>query len=142
MADRRRVPAGARGLPLVYYLLPLVAALGVLLVDEFYQRRHHVVQWGNAFGTLTTAVAPKLLAVFTLLAGAVLMFSGATPSQPERVAWLSRILPLAVLEGSHFIGSLVGFGLLIVAWGLARRLDAAYYLAVGGLVPGLASRRS
>ena len=76
----------------IYYLLPLVAALGVLLVDEFYQRRHHVVQWGNAFGTLTTAVAPKLLAVFTLLAGAVLMFSGATPSEPDarRVARAHR----------------------------------------------------
>ena len=121
---------------LVYYLLPLVAALGVLLVDEFYQRRHHVVQWGNAFGTLTTAVAPKLLAVFTLLAGAVLMFSGATPSEPSRVALISHLLPLVVLEGSHFVGSLVGFGLLIVAWGLARRLDAAYYLAVSGLAVG------
>src|SRR5215212_3304343 len=124
---------------LVYYLLPLVAALGVLLVDEFNQRRHHVVQWGNAFGTLTTAVAPKLLAVFTLLAGAVLMFSGATPSEPARVALVSRIFPLVVLEGSHFVGSLVGFGLLIVAWGLARRLDAAYFLAVVGLVIGFVS---
>jgi phosphatidylglycerol lysyltransferase len=123
----------------VYYLLPLVAALGVLLVDEFYQRRHHVVQWGNAFGTLTAAVAPKLLAVFTLLAGAVLMFSGATPAEPARMAWLARIVPLVVLEGSHFIGSLVGFGLLIVAWGLARRLDAAYYLAVPGLMVGCAA---
>jgi phosphatidylglycerol lysyltransferase len=121
---------------LVYYLLPLVVALGVLLVDEFYQRRHHVVQWGNAFGTLTAAVAPKLLAVFTLLAGAVLMFSGATPSEPARLAFISRVFPLAVLESSHFIGSLVGFGLLIVAWGLARRLDAAYYLAIAGLVLG------
>jgi len=121
---------------LVYYLLPLIVALGVLLVDEFNQRRHHVVQWGNAFGTLTAAVAPKLLAVFTLLAGAVLMFSGATPSEPTRVAWLLRVVPLAVIEGSHFMGSLVGFGLLIVAWGLARRLDAAYYLAIAGLILG------
>ena len=46
-------------------------------------------------------------------------------------------MPLALLEGSHFIGSLAGFGLLIVAWGLSRRLDAAYYLAVAGLVLGL-----
>ncbi len=65
------------------------------------------------------------------------MFSGATPSEPDRIAWLSRMVPLAALEGSHFIGSLAGFGLLIVAWGLSRRLDAAYYLAVGGLVLGL-----
>ena len=121
---------------LVYYLFPLVVALAVLLVDEFNQRRHHVVQWGNAFGTLTAAIAPKLLAVFTLLAGAVLMFSGATPAEPGRLAWVTRLVPLAVVESWHFIGSLVGFGLLIVAWGLARRLDAAYYLALGGLVLG------
>jgi phosphatidylglycerol lysyltransferase len=121
----------------IYYLLPLVVAMAVLLVDEFQQRRHQVVQWGNAFGTLTASVAPKLLAVFTLLAGAVLMFSGATPGETERIAWLSRIVPLPVLEISHFVASLVGFGLLVVSWGLARRLDAAYYLAVAGLLVGM-----
>ncbi len=121
----------------IYYLLPLVVALGVLLVDEFQQRRHQVVQWGNAFGTLTASVAPKLLAVFTLLAGAVLMFSGATPGEAERLAWLSHIVPLPVLEVSHFVASLVGFGLLVVSWGLARRLDAAYYVAIGGLLLGM-----
>jgi phosphatidylglycerol lysyltransferase len=42
-----------------------------------------------------------------------------------------------VLEGSHFLGTLAGFSLLIVAWGLARRLAAAYCFAVGGLVLGL-----
>ena len=47
-----------------------------------------------------------------------------------RLAWLDALLPLPVIEVSHFVGSLVGFGLLVVAWGLARRLDAAYYLAV------------
>lgn len=121
---------------LIYYLVPLGIALVILLVDEFYQRRHQVLQWGNAFGTLTASVAPKLLAVFTLLAGAVLMFSGATPAHVHRIAWLTRIVPLPVLEISHFVGSLVGFGLLVVSWGLARRLDAAYYLAVIGLVIG------
>ncbi len=123
----------------IYYLGPLAIALGVLLVDEFYQRRHQVLQWGNAFGTFTASLAPKLLAVFTLLAGAVLMFSGATPSSIERVAWLARFLPLPVIEASHFAGSLVGFGLLVVSWGLARRLEAAYHLAVLGLLLGLAT---
>jgi hypothetical protein len=39
----------------VYYLVPLAVALVVLTIDEFYQRRHLVGQWGNAFGTLTTS---------------------------------------------------------------------------------------
>jgi phosphatidylglycerol lysyltransferase len=123
----------------IYYLAPLVLALLVLLVDEFYQRRHQVLQWGNAFGTFTTSLAPKLLAVFTLLAGAVLMFSGATPANVERVSWLARFLPLPVIEASQFAGSLIGFGLLVVSWGLARRLEAAYHVAVLGLLLGIAT---
>ena len=123
----------------VYYLVPLAVALVVLTIDEFYQRRHHVGQWGNAFGTLTTSVTPKLLAVFTMLGGAVLMFSGATPTSAGRLAWVNAIVPLPVIEVSHFVGSLVGFGLLVVAWGLARRLDAAYVLGAGGLAVGIAT---
>jgi phosphatidylglycerol lysyltransferase len=123
---------------LIYYLAPLAVALVVLIVDEFYQRRHVMVQWGNAFGTLTTSIAPKLLAVFMMLGGAVLMFSGATPSAAGRVAWVNSFVPLPIIELSHFVGSLVGFGLLIVAWGLARRLDAAYFLGVSGLIVGIA----
>jgi phosphatidylglycerol lysyltransferase len=121
----------------IYYLLPLGVALGVLTIDEFYQRRHAVGQWGNAFGTLTMAVAPKLLAVFMMLGGAVLMFSGATPTAAGRLAWVNAFVPLPVIELSHFVGSVVGFGLLVVAWGLARRLDAAYVLGCIGLVVGI-----
>lgn len=123
----------------VYYLGPLAVALGVLVIDEVYHRRHAVVQWGNAFGTLTAAVAPKLIAVFTMLAGAVLLVSGATPARPLRLALLDTFLPLAVIEAAHFAGSLIGFGLLVVAWGLGRRLESAYELAAAGLVGGMAA---
>jgi phosphatidylglycerol lysyltransferase len=120
-----------------YYLLPLVAALAVLLVDEFYHRRHHVVQWGNAFGTLTESLAPKLFAVFTMLAGAVLMLSGAVPSSSARMAWLATYVPLPVVEAAHFASSMGGFALLVASWGLARRLRPAYALAVAGLAIGI-----
>jgi phosphatidylglycerol lysyltransferase len=123
----------------IYYLAPLVIALGVLIVDEATQRRHQVVQWGNAFGTLTTSLAPKLLAVFTMLSGAVLLFSGATPAVAGRLRWLSSLLPLPLVEAAHLVGSLAGFGLLLAAWGLARRLEVAYRLAVGGLILGMAA---
>ena len=122
---------------LIYYLVPLVAALVVLTIDEFYQRRHVVGQWGNAFGTMTTSLAPKLLAVFMMLAGAVLMFSGATPTSIGRLARLNAFIPLPLIELSHFVASLVGFGLLVVAWGLARRLEAAYAFGTVGLVVGI-----
>jgi phosphatidylglycerol lysyltransferase len=121
----------------VYYLLPLTAALALLVANEVQERRAQIAWLGGALGTVTRAVAPRLLAAFTFLGGAILLFSGATPSAPGRVAWLSDFLPLPLLEASHFLGSLVGVGLLIVSRGVWRRLDVAYYLAALGLVLGI-----
>ncbi len=50
---------------------------------------------------------------------------------------LGRLLPLGVIESSHFIGSLVGAALLLLSQGLARRLDAAFYLTAGGVAVGI-----
>jgi phosphatidylglycerol lysyltransferase len=114
-------------------------ALALLVTDEVRERRAEIAWLGGALGTVTRAVAPRLLAAFTFLAGAVLLFSGATPSAPGRVAWIAGFLPLPLLEISHFLGSLVGVGLLLVSRGVWRRLDAAYYLAALGLVLGIAA---
>ncbi len=123
----------------VYYLLPLTVALLVLVVDELRQHHGPARQAAAFLGWLSEEITPRVLAVFTFLAGASLLFSGATPAPPGRLAWLARLLPLAVVEASHFLGSLVGAGLLLVSRGLSLRLDAAYYLAAGGLVLGIAA---
>ena len=122
---------------LIYYLLPLVAAMIVLLVDELSERRERVARLGAMVGRITNAVAPKLLAAFTFGAGALLLFSGATPELHSRMAWLARFFPLSLLEASHFVGSLVGVALLLLSHGVARRLDAAYYFTCIGLVAGI-----
>ena len=64
----------------VYYLLPLAVALIVLVADEVRQRRAHVARVGARLGRLTERLTPRVLAVFTFLAGVVLLFSGATPA--------------------------------------------------------------
>lgn len=121
----------------IYYLVPLGCALLVLIFDEASQRRHQVVQWGNAFGTLTAAVAPKLLAVFAMLAGAVQLASAASPGASDRLVWVSRLVPLAVVEMAHFGAALAGVITLFAAWGLARRLAGGYRLAIATLSAGL-----
>lgn len=124
---------------ILYYLIPLAAALAILVADEVRLRRHHFARWSGAFGALTRQLAPKLLAVFVFLAGALLLFSGATPAARGRISWLNEFLPLAVTETSHFLGSVVGVGLLVVSHGVARRLDVSYYFAVAGLGIGIAA---
>jgi phosphatidylglycerol lysyltransferase len=67
----------------------------------------------------------------------VLLFSGATRSVLSRLAWLNLLLPLPVIEASHFLASAVGVLLLFVARGLWRRLDAAWLLAALLLAAGI-----
>jgi phosphatidylglycerol lysyltransferase len=79
---------------------------------------------------------PRLYAAAAFVAGAVLLVSGATPRLTERMVWLRRLVPLPVVEGSHFLGSVVGAALLVVAGGLAERLDGAWAMSVVLLAAG------
>ncbi len=101
----------------------------MLIVDEARQRRAQVARTGAWLGRLAERGAPRLLATGTFLSGVVLLFSGATPAAPGRLDLVNRVLPLGVIETSHFVGSIAGAGLLVLSQGLARRLDAAYYLS-------------
>jgi len=123
----------------VYYLLPLTVALVVLVADELSQRRTQAAQVGAAFDWLTEQLTPRVLAVFTFLAGVVLLFSGATPAAEGRLVLLDRLVPLGIIEASHFLGSIAGAALLLLSQGLARRLDAAWGLTVAAIVAGIAA---
>lgn len=123
----------------VYYLLPLVLALGLLVGDEVRLRRQQAERVRALFGALEQELTPRLLAVFTFLGGVVLLWSGATPAAHGRLGWLARLLPLGIVELSHFAGSLLGVGLLLLSRGIARRLDASFYLVAAGLGLGIAA---
>ncbi|MGE0815398.1 MAG: bifunctional lysylphosphatidylglycerol flippase/synthetase MprF [Vicinamibacterales bacterium] len=112
----------------IYYLLPFGLALVGLVIDEGRQRRAHLGEAGRWLSGVAGELAPRILAASSFFSGAVLLFSGATPALPGRLMWLDRLLPLGVIEASHFLASVVGAALIVLAQGLARRLDAAYYL--------------
>ena len=113
----------------VYYLLPLAVALVGLVADEVRQRRAHA-------RARRRRARPADRAADAARAG------GRSPSSPAwcccsrarrrrragRLELLDRVLPLGVIEASHFLGSVAGAALLMLSQGLARRLDAAYYL--------------
>ena len=121
----------------VYYLMPLTVALMGLLVDDVHERRGQAARVGAVLGRLTEQFTPRVLAIFTFLAGLVLLFSGATPASAPRLALLGRVLPLQVIEASHFLASVAGAGLLVLSQGLSRRLDGAYYFASILLILGI-----
>ena len=72
------------------------------------------------------SVAPQVAALLTMSAGIMLLVSGATPSDQDRFVWLVTHLPPQLVNLSHFISSLLGLVLILMAWGLKERLDAAW----------------
>ena len=122
---------------LVYYAAPLAVASALLGVRETIAAKNTLKGILAFLGDWLPVLAPRALAVTTFLAGALLLFSGATPAVSSRLDWLQNFLPLGVLEASHFLGSLAGLGLLILARGLHKRLDAAYYVTSMVLFMGI-----
>jgi phosphatidylglycerol lysyltransferase len=124
---------------LLYYLLPLALAALALGLYELRHQKERVLWLPRVIGPWVPVLLPQLFALLALISGAVLLFSAATPAVEARLAWLEELIPLSVLEISHFISSLMGMGLLLLARGLQRRLDAAWLLALVFLSAGIAA---
>ena len=122
---------------IIYYLIPFGAALALLGAHELWAHRGPMVRIGQLARTWLSTVTPQASALAVFGAGAVLLFSGSTPGLVNRVDWLRHFVPLPVLELSHLLGSAVGVGLLVLAHGLYRRLDAAWYMTMWLLCAGV-----
>ncbi len=121
----------------IYYLLPLIAAAVMLGAYEMVSAKMRVAALARVMGQGAAAIAPRVLSVIIFASGALLLFSGATPELPARLQWIKNILPLPLLELSHFLGSLCGVALVLLARGIQRRLDAAYHLTIVFLGAGI-----
>lgn len=121
----------------VYYLLPLAGALILLAANELARGSTGLARAARLAGAWVPGVAPTVLSLTTFIGGMLLLFSGATPALPARLRLIANFVPLAVIESSHFLGSITGALLLVLSRGLARRLDAAYFFTVGALGLGI-----
>lgn len=125
-------------IPHHHYVLGFTAALAVGYVTiALFRHTGPIQRLRRLGGDWTAAVVPRFLAIITFLAGALLLFSGATPAVAGRLQWLSAWIPLPVVELSHFIDNLAGVMLLILARGVERRLDVAYHLTIAMLIAGI-----
>ncbi|HXI47792.1 MAG TPA: lysylphosphatidylglycerol synthase domain-containing protein, partial [Steroidobacteraceae bacterium] len=121
----------------IYYFAPFALALVLLGAHEVWIHRAPVIRTARLIRALLIAVTPQAIAICVFLAGAVLLFSGATPGRGSRLALLRNFVPLSVLELSHLLGSVVGVGLLIIAHGLYRRLHTAWWITIWLLCAGI-----
>jgi phosphatidylglycerol lysyltransferase len=116
----------------IYYLAPFLLGFLLLVANELVLRR----ALARRVQASLAPVVPWVAAAGALVAGTVLLASGATPTLLGRLHVLRHALPLPVLEVSHLLGSLVGTALLLLARSLARRLDGAWVLSLVLLAAG------
>ena len=125
----------------VYYLLPFVAALLTMAVLVLQRRKEILAQAMRSTARLaqrwTPTVLPTVLSIAVFASGVVLLFSGATPSKRGRLNLLDSVFPLGLIEFSHLTGSVLGVTMLVLAWALRRRIDAAWGLTVVALGAGI-----
>lgn len=121
----------------MYYILPLFMAMIFLGIHEAFQRKTALGKFAQIFSRWGSVLVPQILSITTFAGGAILLFSGATPAESARLKWLKDFMPLPVIEVSHFLGSIAGGGLLLLARGLQRRIDAAYVLTALLLAAGV-----
>jgi phosphatidylglycerol lysyltransferase len=86
------------------------------------------MRWLRELRPAMLAGAPHFLALVVAAAGVMLIASGATPSDPVRFMWLAEQpwAPILLIEISHFLSSILGLILVMLAFGLSRRLGGAW----------------
>ncbi len=93
----------------IYYAVPLVLAVVALTVTELRRAALSNPMVGRA----AAAVMPLVVGAMAVLLGAMLIFSGATPAPDEKLDWLQQVFPLPVVEGAHFLASVLGIFLIV-----------------------------
>ena len=110
----------------LYYLVPLAIGTVVFAGHELHRRFSGDDRVSNFIARVAPALVPRALAFSTFWAGAILIVSGALPTSGGRVRWLAAAVPLSLVEASHFLASVIGVALLVLARGLHQRLRFAW----------------
>ncbi|MBP1852056.1 bifunctional lysylphosphatidylglycerol flippase/synthetase MprF [Rhizobium halophytocola] len=113
---------------LIYYAFPLTIAIILVTLAELH--RFATGALPATFFGIAARIAPPLIGTLAFLLGAMLVFSGVTPTPRDNLELLQTILPLPILEGAHFLASVLGVLLVIAARGLTQRLDGAWWVSL------------
>jgi phosphatidylglycerol lysyltransferase len=122
---------------LVYYIFPLCLSAGLLGWRQFGTIGRNAKNITVIAGKGFLAIYPVILSISVFVAGAILLFSSATPGLPERLSMLNKLIPVNILELSHFLSSIAGLVLLFLAQGIRRRLRIAWIMTMCLLSAGI-----
>lgn len=126
--DRPSLLAALVAYRAVYYAIPLIVAVILMALHEGRVWRGPVSRLWDGAEMVLRGIAPAMLAALVAVGGALLLVSGSLPAIPARFRTVSGIVPMPFVEASHLAASVIGAVLILLASGLYRRLDGAFWL--------------
>lgn len=115
---------------MVYYIIPFVLGLAAFTLYEIRRNLEGFKRALQILDRFAPDFAPHVFSILVFLSGSVLFFSNSTPETTRHMTWLNELMPLWLLEGSHFLTAIAAALLLVLARGLQQRLQSAYVLSL------------
>lgn len=75
-------------------------------------------------------IFPDILSILIFLSGTLIIFSNSSRFDVRYIKFIYSVLPGDIITLSHLSSNIIGTFLLILAYGIYRRLDSAYYLSI------------
>ncbi len=125
----------------IYYFTPFALALALLSLNEARMALLRLAGV-DAVSAVTpvfravSAVAPLALSAMVFGSGLWMMFGALIPGAQEAAEELEILAPLDFVAGRALISSAIGAGLVVIALGLAQRIEGAWWLAMAALLAG------
>ena len=120
----------------IYRLPPLLPGGALFTLHEIALNQRALSRLVGASNKLLPPIAPQLAALLVFAAGIVLLVAAVTPTS-FHMAWARSLLPLSVVEVSHFLGATAGLLLLLIARGILHRFRASYWMAMATIAAGI-----
>ncbi|WP_368484398.1 bifunctional lysylphosphatidylglycerol flippase/synthetase MprF [Pseudooceanicola sp. HF7] len=135
------VPAGQAAAALllfrlIYYVLPFILALLLMALAELRMTGGPVRARLSPLFRAVSSLVPLAMAGMVFVAGALMMLGSLLPATSGWSQELGQLVPLAFLEGGALMSSVLGALLLVIAHGLMRRVEGAWWLAMAVLLLG------
>ncbi len=130
---------------LIYFIAPFGLSLLILALNEWRLFQPRIPSLaaklpGAAVVTpilqIGSSIVPVAMAAMTFGSGLLMLLSALIPNTANTVEVFSDILPLAFIEGAALLSSAIGTAMLVIAHGLLRRIEGAYWLALFALLAG------
>ncbi|APX89075.1 hypothetical protein BV394_04525 [Brevirhabdus pacifica] len=128
---------------LTYYLVPFGLALLTLALVELRMamgplRDTQIRDLAPIFKAVSSIV-PLAMSAMIFASGVYMLFSAVIPALTDVAEEMELLMPLAMIEGGALLSSIVGAALIVLAHGLLRRVEGAWWLATASLAGGVAA---